>query len=193
LNATLQSLKESDQRQGDIVDFLPIPTLVINNEGSVLAWNQAMEKLTGVSRNSIMGKGEKGYSLPFYDERRAMLIDLAISMDGIDISQYPGLRKHGDRLEMESFLPHMGESGLYLSGAARILRDADGNPIGAIESILDITERKDAEAELQKKLGELERFNQLTIDREHRMIQLKEEINRLEEGTGRGGKYRIVT
>jgi PAS domain S-box-containing protein len=314
LSETLQDLKESEQRQSDIIDFLPDPTFVIDNQGVVVAWNRAMENLTGVMRDQMMGKGNYEYALPFYGDRRPVLIDLVRNWDETKTDQYLELKKDGDRLEMESFYPHLGERGIYLSGTARVLFDADGNEMGAIESIRDVTEtrriqealkesearvttilnaintgiivihvesrtisdinpvaskmiglsreeiigktchqficpreeqdcpimdhgqkidnaeriliaaegreiqilktvvpitlngekhllesfvdiseRKEAEAELQNKLKELERFNQLTIDREFRMIQLKEEINRLYEQLDKEKKYKIVS
>jgi hypothetical protein len=57
---------------------------------------------------------------------------------------------------------------------------------------MDITERKQAERELQERMEELEQFSHLTINREEMMIQLKQEINTLLEQTGREKKYKIV-
>ncbi|MEW6505807.1 MAG: PocR ligand-binding domain-containing protein [Chloroflexota bacterium] len=64
--------------------------------------------------------------------------------------------------------------------------------IGTVVSFRDITERKQAENELKERMEELERFSRLTIHREARMIQLKEEINSLLEQTGKEKKYKIV-
>jgi len=58
---------------------------------------------------------------------------------------------------------------------------------------LDITERKASEEELKSKIEELERFGRLTIDREERMIELKEEINQLCIKMGNPPKYKIVS
>jgi PAS domain S-box-containing protein len=68
----------------------------------------------------------------------------------------------------------------------------DGKVIGAVVTFRDITERMQAEKELKEQMDELERFNRLTIDREEKMIQLKEEINNILEQTGREKKYKIV-
>jgi PAS domain S-box-containing protein len=56
----------------------------------------------------------------------------------------------------------------------------------------DITERKEAEEALLKKMDELERFQRLTVGRELRMIELKKEVNHLLQQTGQQEKYRIV-
>jgi len=59
-------------------------------------------------------------------------------------------------------------------------------------SIRDITERRQAEKELTGRLEELERFIRLTINREKMMIQLKREINTLQEQAGKDEMYKIV-
>jgi two-component system, cell cycle sensor histidine kinase and response regulator CckA len=56
----------------------------------------------------------------------------------------------------------------------------------------DFTERKIAENSLISKIEELERFNHLVVDRELRMIELKQEVNDLLQSTGQAEKYRII-
>ena len=48
------------------------------------------------------------------------------------------------------------------------------------------------EQTLKQKIEELERFNQMTVDRELRMIELKKEVNTLHEKLGMPNKYVIV-
>jgi PAS domain S-box-containing protein len=67
-----------------------------------------------------------------------------------------------------------------------------GNISGRVWSFRDITERKRAEAELHQRCAELERINNLMVDRELRMIELKAEINALLKAAGQPDKYRIV-
>ena len=55
-----------------------------------------------------------------------------------------------------------------------------------------LAQRQSAEA-LAERCAELERFNQVTIDRELRMIELKQEINALLAAAGHPPKYKIVT
>jgi len=68
----------------------------------------------------------------------------------------------------------------------------DGNVMGAVVTFRDTTERKQAEKELKERMDELESFNRLTMNREEKMIQLKEEINNLLEQKGQEKKYKIV-
>lgn len=59
--------------------------------------------------------------------------------------------------------------------------------------LYDITERKHTEDLLKQKYTELERFNKVTVGREVRMIELKQEINALLKAAGQPAKYKIVT
>jgi hypothetical protein len=63
---------------------------------------------------------------------------------------------------------------------------------GILAWMMDITDRKTSEIELRRNFEELERFSKLTIDREEKMISLKEEINELLRETGNSPKYKIV-
>ena len=50
-----------------------------------------------------------------------------------------------------------------------------------VSSIRDTTDRKKAEEKLKEKLDELERYKNVTVDRELRLIELKKKIKKLEE------------
>ena len=54
-------------------------------------------------------------------------------------------------------------------------------------------DRDRVEAELQQNLADLERFNRLVIGREEKMIQLKQEINELENSWDREKGIRLST
>ncbi|HWQ65830.1 MAG TPA: response regulator, partial [Methanospirillum sp.] len=71
-----QDLRESKQLLADIIEFLPDATLVIDMKGVVIAWNRAMEEMTGVAKNEIIGQGNHAYTVPFYGKRIEILLDL---------------------------------------------------------------------------------------------------------------------
>lgn len=70
--------------------------------------------------------------------------------------------------------------------------DEHGNPARIVGTHRNITPTKLAEAELRHKMEELERFNNLTVGRELKMIALKSEINELLKSIGEKERYRIV-
>jgi PAS domain S-box-containing protein len=56
----------------------------------------------------------------------------------------------------------------------------------------DITERKRIEADLKNYMKELEMFNKSMVDREMRIIELKEEVNSILEKAGKNPKYPTI-
>ena len=157
-------LKNSEQRQAQIINFLPDPTWVINNEGEVVTWNRAIEKLTGIKAADILGRGDYEYALPFYGERRPILIDLVLKWDTGYEKEYLSVKKEGQILVSESFHPHLGDDGMYLMGSAALLHDSSGRVVGAIESIRDITELKRMEEEIVEAKQAAEEANQAKSD-----------------------------
>jgi len=142
--------KESECRLADIINFLPDATFVIDKEGRVTAWNRAIEAMTGIKAENMLGKGNYEYALPFYGERRPILIDLVQKWDANFEQKYKdiGLLPNGT-LVGEAYMPNMRGGEVYLWGSASALYDSEGNFWGAIESIRDITERKRSEDNLK--------------------------------------------
>ena len=146
---TEQALRDSERRLAEIIDFLPEATLVIDAEGKVLAWNRALEHLTGIRSEDMLGKGNYEYAIPFYGEKRPVLIDLAGKRDEGTDTRYVSLQEDGETLIAdETYCPNLRPGGAYVSSAARPLYDSRGNRVGAIESVRDITWRKQLEQEL---------------------------------------------
>jgi PAS domain S-box-containing protein len=135
----------------DIIDFLPDPTFVIDNDRTVIAWNRAIEEMTGVPKEEIVGKGDYAYGEVFYGVKRPILIDLIFSRDEELESHYDYVKREGDTLFAEAFVsPPRSGKGSYVWGTASPLFDRDNKIVGAIESIRDVTEIKETEMALQE-------------------------------------------
>ena len=150
--ATGLVIKNSEQCLADIIDFFPDATFVIDKEGLVIAWNRAMEVLTGVEAEEILGKGDHEYALPFYGIRRPLLIDLVLQPANQDVLAYYSWQREGEAVVAETYIPSFKPDGIYLWGKASPIYDSEGNLAGAIESIRDITKRKTAEIALYENL-----------------------------------------
>ncbi len=152
-----EALRESERRLSDIIDFLPDATLAINKKGNVIAWNRAIEEMTGVKASDILGKGDYEYALPFYGIRRPILIDLVLKPDKkFERSYYSVFKKEEAHLIVETWVPALKDKRAFLWAKASPLYDSKGRVVGAIESIRDITVRKQAEEMLEKREVELE-------------------------------------
>jgi two-component system, cell cycle sensor histidine kinase and response regulator CckA len=143
-----EEILETKQWLTDIINFLPDPTFVIDREHKVLAWNNALEVMTGVPEIDLIGKGNYEYSIPFYGERRPILIDLVFLPESEFKNKYKSIKREGHTISGETFVPNVYQcKGAILWGKASILFDRAGNVIGAIESVRDISEHINAENE----------------------------------------------
>jgi PAS domain S-box-containing protein len=145
----------------EIIDFLPDAMFVIDSSGTIIAWNRAMEEITGVPASRMIGKGDYEYAIPFYNERKPMLANLVLMDDGELTGRYNTVRKMGDTLVVDIFIPEFRPGGAWFWAKARPLRDHSGTVTGAIETIRDITDRKQAELEIEltrARLGQIINF-----------------------------------
>jgi len=145
------SIRDHERRESDILNFLPAATVAIDTRGVVIAWNRAIEKMTGYRAEDVVGKGNYEYALPFYRERRPILIDLVLGDDPVTAAKYPEIRREGNKFISEIVIPHFNnEEGAALWFTASPLYNTRGDVIGAIESIREITERKRVEEALNE-------------------------------------------
>jgi two-component system cell cycle sensor histidine kinase/response regulator CckA len=146
---TEELLRDSERRLTDIINFLPDPTWVIDKAGKVVAWNRAMEDLTGVPAGDILGKEDYAQALPFNEGPRPLLIDLLDNPNEALEKEYLSFTRGKDLLIAVSYNPRLGPEGMYLSGIAGPIYDAAGNRVGAIECLRDITQLKETEEEIR--------------------------------------------
>lgn len=161
-------LNETNKRLNDMIEFLPDATLMIDHEGKVLAWNKAIEEMTGVSKREMLGKGNYEYAIPFYGKRQPILIDLVLMPQETIEKHYDKVVRKGDVLWGDIFVSKLcGGRGAHLYGTAAKLYDSAGRIVGAIESIRDISERKQALDEVVETNRQLEiaiaRANQMAV------------------------------
>ena len=150
-NARLYSAAQETQRRlTDIINFLPDATFVIDEEGRVIAWNRAIEEMTGITATEMLGKGEYEYAVPFYGERRPILIDLVFKPQEELEQKYAHIQQVGATLVGETYVPRLRGKRALSAGHGIHPARLKGNPVGAIESIRDITDRKHAEEELRQ-------------------------------------------
>lgn len=83
------------------------------------------------------------------------------------------------RVEDEVFWRKDG-TGFPVRYTSAPIRDRHGKLIGTVVIFEDITEQKQAEEEIKKRVKELEKFYEMAVGRELKMKELKEKIKKLE-------------
>lgn len=155
-----EDIRSSNKQLADIIEFFPDAVMVSDKDKKIIAWNRAMEEMTGISKTEMIGQDHHQISVPFYGEPRNFLIDLLLIDDRDVEAKYSGVKRFGNVIEAETFTPALfNHRGAHVFARACTLYDNHGNLVGAIESIRDITESKEAHERLRK---EEERFRILT-------------------------------
>lgn len=174
-----RALRESENRLAQVLRDSPQPIFVLDGEHRVVLWNAACERVLGVPAGAVLGVPEAWRG--FYPAPRPVMADLII--DGADDGAIQALYGSAGRrspynaevLESEGYFPTMKPAGRWLYFSASPLRDAEGQVVGAIETLIDITERKAAEARARELFEELERR---VAERTRELAQANEELRR---------------
>lgn len=154
------SKRNMQQLLAQIIDGDPVPTFVIDANHQITHWNQACAMISGLPAAKMVGTTEQWKA--FYPESRPVMADLIVdgSLEEQFDTYYHGIFRRsaniGGAFEGEALFPHMGENGRWLFFTAAPLCDAEGQRIGAIETLQDVTERHRAEEDLRQYQNHLE-------------------------------------
>ncbi|MFA5860832.1 MAG: PAS domain-containing protein [Candidatus Thermoplasmatota archaeon] len=167
--------KQASQYARSLIEASLDPLVTISADGKVTDVNEATVKVTGVRRESLIGTDFADY---FTEPEKAREGYKQVFSDGF-VADYPLTIRHrsGTRTDV-----------LY---NASVYRDSTGNVLGVFAAARDVTAQRRAEAELSEqrarellRLAELEKFQQVTVGRELKMIELKTEIAALKAKLG---------
>ena len=141
-------LENAHDTLAKIIDGSPVPTLVLDKDHKITHWNEACEQIIGLKAGDIVGTSNQWKA--FYPSQRPIMADLVITGEMAQIQALYSDKYRRSRLvqggyEAEDFFP-MFQRWLFFTAAP--LRDKQGRIVGAIETLQDITERKQAEIAL---------------------------------------------
>ena len=159
-------LLESETRYRQLHESITDCLIQVTIQGDIVDGNRAFIEMLGYSRDEISSLKYQELSPSGWLEMERDIIENKIIPRGYsDIYTTEFIKKDG------TIIP--AELKTYL------LRDEDGNPSGMWTIVRDITERIKSEQELKNRMEELEIWHKLTIGREDRILELKEEVNKL--------------
>ncbi len=164
---------ETAQLQIEIYESLiqncAVAIFAIDTDHQVIHWNRACEELSGVKAAEIIGT--KDHWKPFYDSKRPCLSDILIRGEAEKMPEHYAiygpsvLLPHG--LHAEGWYENVGGRKRYIIFDAAPIYNHSGELVAAIETLHDITQRKQIEEE-----------------RERLNVELKEAIEKIKTLTG---------
>ena len=168
-----QALTDEVARRRILVEQSRDGIVVLDQDGSVLEANRKYGEMLGYTPEEIRHLHVWDWDAKWPKEKLLkMLRDVSAS---------------GDHFETE----HRRKDGSWFP----VEISTNGAEIGGRKLIFcvcrDITERKDAEAKMQKQLAELRQWYSVTLDREERVVELKREVDQLLSRLGEKAKYGI--
>ena len=145
------ALRESQQQLHSIVDGSPFPAFVIGKDHRVIHWNKALEKMSSIKSEEIVGS--RGQWKAFYDAERPCLADLMVDEAVEFVPQWYSGKYIKSPLvegayEATDFFTSLGENGKWLRFTSAPIRDSKGVVVAAVETLEDITEKKKADMAL---------------------------------------------
>ena len=157
-----KQLLENQEELSQIIEGSAIATLVIDSEHRVTHWNRACEEMTGLDSEAIRGTNRQWQA--FYSEERPILADILLDEKPEKALEkwYGGQYRRSTMLEgvveVESFFPDLGEEGKWLLFSAVPIRNQEGELIGAVEMLQDVTRARKIREELRLERDLLDRI-----------------------------------
>jgi len=137
------------QQMSGVIYNIPEATFAVDRHGRIIAWNRAIEELTGGLGADLLLKGNHEYAIPFFKDRRPMIIDLIFASDTeIEDQGYTGIQWTGNTLSAETTVMITGGQTQVIREIASPIFNKSGRLAGAIESITDITGLREQELAL---------------------------------------------
>ncbi|MBW4513392.1 MAG: PAS domain S-box protein [Scytonematopsis contorta HA4267-MV1] len=128
-------LKQSQQRLARLIEQTPIGVMEFNPQGEFIEWNPAAEKIFGYTKDEVRGQT---FKLIVPESGRTKIGEIGKAV----------LANAGGTYNLNENITKDGKI-IICEWHNSSLVDADGNVVGVVSMVLDITERKEDEAELQ--------------------------------------------
>ncbi|MDZ4202282.1 MAG: PAS domain S-box protein [Gallionella sp.] len=182
VEAELSRLKQSsDERYRILFEQASIGVAEVDTvSGGVLHANQKFCEILGCSPDEVQDKNFE--SLIHTDDLSAALLNA----HALKVERIPNL-------SMENRTSRRDGSTAWIEVSVSPTWKPGEFPSTHIAIVQDITARKQAEEKLQAKLDELQRWHEVTINRELRVQELKREVNEILARSGEPPRYASVS
>jgi PAS domain S-box-containing protein len=171
----LRDMRELDKARAyaeRLIEDAPDPVFVSDLEGKIIQANEAVSQLLGFRKDEVVEQSLSRFISP--EETREFIAALRVVVER-------GVTRNA-RLNPRSASGEIIPTTLNASA----LRDPDGNVIGAIGILRDmrayekvVRDLQQSKSELQEKILDLEKFEEVVVGRELKMIALEKELETL--------------
>lgn len=160
-----KAVRESRAMLNSILQESPIPQFVIDTNHRVMYWNHALEKYSKLSAEEVVGTSLHWKA--FYPNERPCLADLILDGRTEDLGlwyqgRYEKSRLIEDAYAATGFFPNVGPAGTWLFFTSALLKNAEGEVWGALETLEDITDQKMNEESLLQANKKLNLLSDIT-------------------------------
>lgn len=146
--------KDSEQRLSGIFEFLPDPTFVVDKNKRVIKWNKAMEHLTNIKEPHILGKTTALVSKVLFNKPDLMLIDYVLDKKDLkDVKHLYNIVCEDGMVNAQS-TESRDESRTHYIFKVRTICGEDGEIIGAVQTVRDITPKVESDLDVMKRKEE---------------------------------------
>jgi PAS domain S-box-containing protein len=160
-------LREAEEKYRTMFEKAVEGIYQITPNGLYITANIALSSILGYEspEELIINLNNTGHRLYVEPDRRAEFVRMMHEIDAVSGFVSQVYRKDGSKI--------------WVSENAVAVRNANGKLLYYKGSVEDITERKQMEEELKKRVQELEDFYSMSVNRELKMLELKKEIESL--------------
>jgi two-component system, sensor histidine kinase and response regulator len=162
-----KTLEESEKKFKLLYEKAPVPYHTLSPTGLITDINEKWCHTLGYEKEEVLGKS----IFDFISDGEKIQAQESFARKISDGKSYTGGHEREYRTKT-------GEKKLFLIHDFLLFND-DGKVVSIYTTMEDITENKLAEQTLKEKIDELERYKIITVDREMKMMELKNKINEL--------------
>jgi len=174
---TERNLEESEKKFKLLYEKAPVPYHTLSPEGNITDVNEKWCQIFGYSKEEVLGKS----IFDFISANEKIPAQKSFAQKISEGKSYTGGRER-------EYQTKNGEKKLFINHDF-FMFDENGKVIAIHTTMEDITENKRAEQALKEKISELERYKVITVNREMKMMELKNEINELHGQLHQKPKY----
>lgn len=149
----VKALREQEEFNVNLLRYSAVATVVINARHEVIFWNKAVEELTGVAAQEVIGTSDHWKA--FYDEKRPTLGDILLDNAYDKLPQYYDTYAQTSTLapkalHAERWFADMNGKSRFVVFDACPVYSSRGDVVAAITTLHDFTEHKRIEEALSE-------------------------------------------